>query len=131
MRPIAAYAEGVVVSTRVGQVTPANTRHSLRNGFTAYIVLSPAIGLSCHRHRREFLPAGLTPASRRQDHTILPSASGAVRQRRISVHRIPTCIRDDRETPLGVGRDREGYTGDLRLRKKLNIFAKGAGQAMQ
>jgi hypothetical protein len=28
------------------------TRHSLRNGFTAYIVLSPAIGLSCHRRLR-------------------------------------------------------------------------------
>jgi len=27
-------------------------RHSLRNGFTAYIVLSPAIGLSCHRRQR-------------------------------------------------------------------------------
>src|ERR1700687_5867824 len=27
-------------------------RHSLRNGFTAYIVLSPATNSSCHRHRR-------------------------------------------------------------------------------
>src|SRR6202011_4912914 len=27
-------------------------RHSLRNGFTAYIALSPAIGLSCHRRLR-------------------------------------------------------------------------------
>ena len=45
-----------------------------RNGFTAYVVLSPAIGLSCHRRLRKSLPANLTPASRRQDHTILPSA---------------------------------------------------------
>jgi hypothetical protein len=30
------------------------TRHSLRNGFTAYFVLSPVIGLSCHRHLRFF-----------------------------------------------------------------------------
>jgi hypothetical protein len=29
------------------------TRHSPRNGFTAYFVLSPAIGLFCHRHRRK------------------------------------------------------------------------------
>ena len=27
-------------------------RHSLRNGFTAYIELSPATNSSCHRHRR-------------------------------------------------------------------------------
>jgi hypothetical protein len=32
MRPIAACAEVVVESTRVSQVTPANTRHSPRNG---------------------------------------------------------------------------------------------------
>ena len=48
------------------------TRHSLGNGFTAYFVLSPAIGLVCHRHLR--FPADLTPASRRQDHTTSPSA---------------------------------------------------------
>jgi hypothetical protein len=28
-------------------------RHSLRNGFTAYNALSPVIGLSCHRRRRD------------------------------------------------------------------------------
>jgi hypothetical protein len=27
------------------------SRHSLRDGFTAYSALSPVIGLSCHRHR--------------------------------------------------------------------------------
>src|ERR1700730_2582143 len=41
---------------------------------TASFALSPAIGLSCHRRLRKLLPANLTPASRRQDHTILPSA---------------------------------------------------------
>src|SRR5229473_7421053 len=49
-----------------------------RNGFTAYVELSPAIGLSCHRRLRKSLPANLTPASRRQDHTILPSARKAL-----------------------------------------------------
>jgi len=29
------------------------TRHSPRNGFTAYFVLSPAIGLFCHRRLRD------------------------------------------------------------------------------
>jgi hypothetical protein len=27
-------------------------RHSLRNGFNGCFVLSPAIGLSCHRHQQ-------------------------------------------------------------------------------
>src|SRR4051794_28647936 len=36
------------------------------------------------------LPARLTPASRRQDHTTSPSASSAVRPQHISVHRIPS-----------------------------------------
>jgi hypothetical protein len=29
-----------------------NTRHSPRNGFTAYSALSPVTGLVCHRHQR-------------------------------------------------------------------------------
>src|SRR6267142_5683061 len=32
--------------------TPEITRHSPRNGFTAYCVLSPATNSSCHRHPR-------------------------------------------------------------------------------
>jgi len=31
----------------------AITRHSPRNGFTAYFVFSPAIGLFCHRRLRD------------------------------------------------------------------------------
>ena len=52
---------------------------------TAYFVLSPVIGLSCHRRfadmalsapgRADLPPRNLTPASRRQDHTTSPSAS--------------------------------------------------------
>src|SRR6266478_5432874 len=48
-------------------------RRSLRNGFTAYFVLSPATNSSCHRHRRirgssnpvelDFASASLTPAT--------------------------------------------------------------------
>jgi len=63
-------------------------------------------------------PLDLTPASRRQDHTTSPSASSAVvlhaanRSRRAirpalashaqhcCVHRIPSRVRDDRDTPL-------------------------------
>ena len=44
---------------------------------TVSFVLSPAIGLRCHRHRRKLNSADLIPASRNQDHTTSPSASGA------------------------------------------------------
>jgi hypothetical protein len=56
---------------------------------TVSFVISPVIGLSCHRRLRKMPSADLTPASRRQDHTTSPSASSAVRQKRVSVHRIP------------------------------------------
>ena len=49
-------------------------RHPLRNGFTAYFVLSPVSGLFCHRHLAKNFPQGLAPASRRQDHTTSPYA---------------------------------------------------------
>jgi hypothetical protein len=64
-------------------------RPSLRNGFTAYIALSPVTGLFCHRRLAELLPRNLTPASGRQDHTTSPSALASLVLRRQSVHRIP------------------------------------------
>src|SRR6202035_627598 len=54
-----------------------NIRHSPRNGFTAYIVLSPGTGLFCPRRFAGITPQTLAPASGRQDHTTLPSASGS------------------------------------------------------
>ena len=70
--------------------------------------------MACSPRRPAFLPpspallsANLTPASGRQDHTSSPSAARAIRQRRISVHRIPPRGRDDRVSPLSVGRDGE------------------------
>jgi hypothetical protein len=39
----------------VTTVTPEITRHSPRNGFTAYFALSPAIGLVCHRRLARLL----------------------------------------------------------------------------
>ena len=49
---------------------------SLRNGFTAYFVLSPENG-SLATVAGGTLPANLTPAPRRQDHTTSPYASAA------------------------------------------------------
>ena len=89
MRPIAACAEGVVAGTRVvrsHRQTPGIPRAMVYGLCRALpgdrALLSPSLP-------RSLLPGSLTPASRRQDHTILPSASRALRQRHISVHRIP------------------------------------------
>src|SRR4030081_2872624 len=45
------------------------------------------------------LTANLTPASRRQDHTTLPSASAPIVHRRLRVHRIPPRVRDVAQRP--------------------------------
>ena len=74
---------------------------------------------------RSLLPRNLMPASGHQDHTTSPSASGAIRQRRISVHHIPSRVRDDREPPLGVGRDGRGNEGDLRKQGSKIFFREG------
>ena len=127
MRPQAACARIVVVSTRVSQVTPENVRHSPRNGFTAYNALSPATGffatVACGCFRKLDASIG---ASGPRDFAV---RINAIRQRRFSVHRIPPRVRDDREPPLCVGRDGGGYEGDLRERGRGNIFREGAGQA--
>jgi hypothetical protein len=48
-----AAARVVVISTRVSHHGhTGNTRHSPRNGFTAYSALSPVTGLVCHRRQR-------------------------------------------------------------------------------
>jgi hypothetical protein len=85
--------------------SPESSRLSPRNGFTAYFVLSPVTGLFCHRRRR-IISADLTPASGRQDHTILPSApvSPVLRHHSRPLHPLPN-VRDDRETPLLRARD--------------------------
>ena len=91
------------VRTRAYRAAEA-IRHSLRNGFTAYFALSPVIGFLVTVTLQIFLQS-LTPASRRQDHTTSPYASRAVRQKRCRVHRNPSHVRDDHDTPLFSGRD--------------------------
>jgi hypothetical protein len=87
------------------------TRHSPRNGFTAYIVLSPAIGLVCHRHLRSCprkLDAGVE-ASGPHDFAVRIST---IRQARFRVHRIPPHVGDVRNAPL-PGQDGESRRTDL------------------
>jgi len=82
-------------------------RPSLRNGFTAYIALSPVTGfLATVARKKRWLPTNLTPASGRQDHTILPYASGAFVLHAFRVHRISPHVRDDLEPPLLSGETR-------------------------
>ena len=72
------------------------------------------------------IPQSLTPASGRQDHTTSPSASGAARlasPKRPS-HPAPN-VRDDRDTPLLVGRDGANTTTDLGFGKSEIFFAQG------
>jgi hypothetical protein len=77
-----------------------NIRPSLRNGFTAYIVLSLV--------RRALLPPSparsfgsheLDASVGRRNHTTSPSAKTALVSRSFRVHRISTHVRDDRERP--------------------------------
>src|SRR5260370_18841990 len=77
----------VVERTRVTTSTPESPDVPARNGFTAYFVLSPVIGLFCHRHRRICLvyallgrlnSANLESASRRQCHTRSPDPAASL-----------------------------------------------------
>jgi hypothetical protein len=67
--------------------------------FTAYSVLSPAIGLSCHRRLRSELhklDAGVEASGPH----VFAVRLRRIRQSAIRVHRIPPRVRDDREPPL-------------------------------
>src|SRR4051794_26361518 len=95
---------------------------------TVSFVISPVIGLDCHRRFACAKLDASVEASGPHDFAVRVST---VRQRCLhSVHRIPSRVRDDRERP-SVGRDRairkvfrvgeearyfcaEGWTGDLR-----------------
>ena len=90
------------------------SRHSLRDGFTAYSALSPAIGLSCHRHRPNCVGRLDVGVETSGPHDF------AVRSMRPLVSCAPPrpshprpCVRDDRDTPLVKGRDGGGNWSDL------------------
>jgi hypothetical protein len=75
------------------------SRHSPRDGFNSYFVLSLV--------RRAFWPPlrvmlthqRVIPASGYQNHTTSPSASNTLVRRAISVHRSPPHVRDDAYAP--------------------------------
>src|SRR6202790_1146038 len=119
-----------------------------RNGFTAYFVLSPAIGLSCHRRLADIgtsarsgsrtsarLDAGVE-ASGPHDFAVRCStvrlrASGIAHgnppcdhhaRGRCRVHRIPPRVNDDGQRP-SVGRDGESHSLIL-VSEKRKYFCK-------
>src|SRR5215218_9348599 len=99
-RPGACCTRGLACDLRKQNCTRAyraarTLRPSLRNGFTAYFVLSPENG-SFASVIGETLPANVAPAPRRPNHTTSPYAPGAYVSRTCFVHRISPHVRDDR-----------------------------------
>ena len=80
------------------------SRPSLRNGFTAYFVLSPENGSFASVARKQlWLPSDLTPAPRRQNHATSPYASATLVRCGIGVHRILPRVGDDGQRPSSRG----------------------------
>src|ERR1700731_3789881 len=83
----------LIERTRVTTSTPERPAFPHAMVLTAYVGLSPVTGLFCHRRLADIVlskpgwadatPQNLTPASGRQDHTILPSAKSVSRQRAV------------------------------------------------
>jgi hypothetical protein len=106
MRPQAACAMVVVERTRVSQVTPEIARHSPRNGLRL---------TSCSSRRSGFFVT-VTPeklASHELDASVEASEPHDFTVRKIAPSSVALLasiasrsnVRDDRETPLSVGRD--------------------------
>src|SRR4051794_27261086 len=91
---------------------------------TVSFVISPVIGLVCHR-RFAVDPQSLTPASRRQDHTTSPSAFSPVRQRCLiaSIASRPASV-TIASAPL-VGRDGPIRKVFCRKDKRIYFFDRG------
>jgi hypothetical protein len=136
--------------------TVGASRHSPRNGFTAYAALSPATNSSCHRRRRiggsaepgwaRNTSADLTPATgarttrfcRTFQHrsSVAPSVRSQTGVRPATTTTRPTLPRPPHPAPTFVtmanaplpGRDGGSYAADLGGDGKRNIFVGGSGQ---
>ena len=104
-----------VENTRVSHHGHAGiARHSPRNGFNGSFVLSPVIGFFVTVAPKKLASQGLdagVEASGPHDFTVRSQRSRQQRRLR-PPHPLPY-VRDDRETPLCVGRDGERYRSDL------------------
>jgi hypothetical protein len=68
-------------------------------------VISPAIGLCCHRRLRGLLRKLDASVEASGPHDFAVRKLSALVRSAARVHRIPPRARDDRDTPLQVGRD--------------------------
>ena len=126
-RPVteASCAQNSGKCTRVFTASsPKITRHSRTQWFYGLYALSPEIGLSCLRRPRSCLRELDASVEAPGPHDLAVRFSAA-RQEHIRVHRISSRVRDDRDTPLLVGRDESGYADDLGRRGTGIFFAMG------
>jgi hypothetical protein len=116
MRPIAACAEVVEVSTRVSQVTPESPGIPRAMVYGLFRALPGDRAFLPPSSLRSLLLKNLTPASGRQDHTTSPSASAPfVKSASASTASRPAFVTI--ASRPSVGRDSEGYRSDLGFRK--------------
>jgi hypothetical protein len=102
------------------------TRHSrTRVVLTVSFVLSPVTGLVCHRHPRD-VSRGLDASVGASGPHDFAVRAGAIRQRRIRVHRIPcpTSVTIAKR-PFCLGRDSEGYRLICVFGKSEYFFQRG------
>ena len=111
------------------QVQPI-IRHSLRDGFNAYIALSLGTGLSCSHRLAHHHARSLASASGGQDHAILRpprhrSSACTRHARRQSVHRIPRprSVTIGHNAPLPSRRDARTILPIYRNRQDKYFFA--------
>src|ERR1700722_9566255 len=84
---------------------PRNTRHSPHNGFNRLLRALPGDQGFVDTVADGIAPANLTPTSRRQDHTISPSASAPFVKGASTSTASRSANRADREPPLPWKRD--------------------------
>src|SRR5829696_1617662 len=112
-RPGACCTRGPACDLRKQNCTRAyraarTLRPSLRNGFTAYFVLSPENGSFASVAREKLsLLLDLTPAPRRPNHTTSPYARATHVSRSSRVRRISPRVRDDGQRPSSAVRQAE------------------------
>jgi hypothetical protein len=85
--------------------TAENTRHSPHNGFNKLLRALPGDQGFVDTVADGLTPANLTPTSRRQDHTLSPSASTPFVKGASTSTASRSAYRDDREPPLLEERD--------------------------
>jgi hypothetical protein len=74
-----------------------------RNGFTAYVALSPAIGLFCHRRWQNYFRQLDASVEASGPHDFAVRKQYALVRSAACGHRIQPRVRDDRDTPLVWG----------------------------